>query len=451
MSQRSSQIARWGLLITTIALGVALVGMGLVGYFGARETSESVVRARGVDLSLSVRRALALAQGEHQAALDEVVEEMAEQGLRYAAVVTPARGVIAEAGESAADLPDFSSQSQQRGMEPQITWVGEDRVRVVTTTRPHPGPRGWAAKRQVKGGRYWSKASDPRAQEDRAKHGPRAERLGPRARAIMIVEYEPVVAASITSRALSMLVISLAAATMLLAAALIFWRLSRRAEQMSAQLSRDRQLKALGEMSAVLGHELRNPLAALKGHAQLLVEILGPDHRGRRGAETVVREAIRMESLTRQILEFAKRGAVDRQPENPGVLAEAAVEQSGLAGVVLDIADKLPPWPIDRGRMERVLINLLRNAAQASEGDEGVELTVKRHDGGLIFDVRDHGLGIPEGEENWIFEPFHTKRVQGTGLGLAVAKRIVDAHEGRIEAKNHPDGGALFRVWLPPR
>ncbi len=152
MSQRSSQIARWGLLITTIALGVALVGMGLVGYFGARETSESVVRARGVDLSLSVRRALALAQGEHQTALDEVVEEMAEQGLRYAAVVTPARGVIAEAGESAADLPDFSSQSQQRGMEPQITWVGEDRVRVGTTTRPHPGPRGWAAKGQGKGG-----------------------------------------------------------------------------------------------------------------------------------------------------------------------------------------------------------------------------------------------------------------------------------------------------------
>ena len=104
---------------------------------------------------------------------------------------------------------------------------------------------------------------------------------------------------------------------------------------------------------------------------------------------------------------------------------------------------------MDRLRIERVLINLLRNAVQASPPDGEVELMVMATDGGTLFEVRDHGDGLPPGEEEWIFEPFHTKRVKGTGLGLAVSKRIVDAHNGHISAGNHPKGGAVFRFWLP--
>ena len=459
MSQRSSQIARWGLLVTTVALGAVLVGMGLAGYLGARETSEEVVRARGVDLSVSVRRALARSEGNHQTALEEIVEDLGEQGLRYAAVVTPGRGVVAVVGESTTPLSSYQSLVGQSGNEPMITWDGGDRARVVSRARPRRGPRGWAQKRRHgKRPRIWGDGNALKGPHKRGKQGAPVpsgqggdgKRLGPRPRAIMVLEYEPVVAETITSRSLSMLLISLVAATMLLAAALVFWRLSRKAERMSEQLSKDRQLKALGEMSAVLGHELRNPLAALKGHAQLLVELLGEDHPGRRGADTVVREAIRMESLTGQILEFAKRGTVELQPERPAAVAEASVEQSGLLGIELEVAEKLPLWPLDRGRMERVLVNLLRNASQASDGDGVVEMSVVREEGGLVFAVRDHGIGIPPGEEKWIFEPFHTKRVQGTGLGLAVAKRIVEAHDGSIVAENHPEGGAIFKIWLPP-
>jgi signal transduction histidine kinase len=157
-----------------------------------------------------------------------------------------------------------------------------------------------------------------------------------------------------------------------------------------------------------------------------------------------------MEKLTEQILDFARTGKVDPQPEDPAEVARAAVDESGQAGVDLFIKDGLPPWPMDRLRIERVLINLVKNGVQASPPEAVVDLTVKTEEDGLVFEVRDRGTGLPPGEEEWIFEPFHIKRVRGTGLGLAVTKRIVEAHDGLISARNHPEGGAVFRVWLPP-
>jgi two-component system sensor histidine kinase HydH len=101
--------------------------------------------------------------------------------------------------------------------------------------------------------------------------------------------------------------------------------------------------------------------------------------------------------------------------------------------------------------MEQVLINLLRNALQASPDGAEVDFTVAEERRALSFEVRDRGEGIVEAEAEQIFEPFQTNRVRGTGLGLAVAKRIVEGHGGRISASNHPDGGAVFRVLLPRR
>jgi signal transduction histidine kinase len=99
--------------------------------------------------------------------------------------------------------------------------------------------------------------------------------------------------------------------------------------------------------------------------------------------------------------------------------------------------------------MDRALSNVLRNAAQASLPGSPVEVVaseVKRH---LVIEVRDHGPGIPPGQEEQIFEPFKTHRVRGTGLGLAIARRVIDAHDGKISARNHADGGAVFRIEIP--
>jgi signal transduction histidine kinase len=101
--------------------------------------------------------------------------------------------------------------------------------------------------------------------------------------------------------------------------------------------------------------------------------------------------------------------------------------------------------------MEEVLVNLLRNAREASPAEKPVEVTLGlRGERSLAIEVRDHGPGIEPGEEERVFEPFYTRRAKGTGLGLALARRIVEGHGGTITAHNHPDGGAVFSVRLPP-
>jgi two-component system sensor histidine kinase HydH len=439
------------MLIVTITLGTVLVGMGAASYVGARQAADTLDRARSVDLVFSVRQALMAEQGaDRQEVAEDLVEQLGGQGLRFLAVVTHKQGLVASAGEPVSPLDVEALKAHQPGERIEIGRTG-DRILVVAAVRRRPLPAR-AAVGQGRAVQDFLDASTKllKALKRGSELGERREgqRLG--SGGVLVLEYEPVISRMILSRAVATLIIALVVATVLIGAAVVFWRLSLRAEAMAEQLARDRQLKALGEMSAVLGHELRNPLAALKGHAQLLVERL-KDHPGHRGAETVVREAVRMEQLTEQILEFARTGAIEAEPQDPAEVARSAADGSGLAGIELDVAEGLPPWPMDRARIEQVLVNLLKNAVQASPEDGVVELKVAAEAGGLVFEVRDHGEGLKlsPGEEEWIFEPFHTKRVRGTGLGLAVSKRIVEAHGGRISAQDHPEGGAVFTVWLP--
>ena len=99
--------------------------------------------------------------------------------------------------------------------------------------------------------------------------------------------------------------------------------------------------------------------------------------------------------------------------------------------------------------MQQVLSNLLRNAVQASPVGAPVFARISTEEKALLYEVRDVGTGIPPGQEAAIFELFHTNRPLGNGLGLAVARRVVELHGAGIEASNHPQGGALFRVRIP--
>jgi signal transduction histidine kinase len=99
--------------------------------------------------------------------------------------------------------------------------------------------------------------------------------------------------------------------------------------------------------------------------------------------------------------------------------------------------------------MRQVLSNVVRNAVQATPEPARVDLSVQLRGARLVFAVRDRGEGIEPGDEEKLFEPFFTRRVQGTGLGLAVARRIVEGHGGTIQARTHPEGGAVFTIELP--
>jgi two-component system sensor histidine kinase HydH len=204
-------------------------------------------------------------------------------------------------------------------------------------------------------------------------------------------------------------------------------------------------------MSAVLGHEIRNPLASLKGHVQLLLEKLPADHPGRKGAEVVLRETMRLEELSRHVLEFVRTGSVQSENADPAAMVRTAVESTGANDIRIEVRQAPPAWPFDSRRMEEVLVNLLRNARDASTAGQPIDVTVQGRPTDLVIEVRDRGEGLAPGEEERVFEPFYTRRAKGTGLGLALARRIVEGHGGKITAHNHPDGGAVFTVSLPLR
>jgi len=267
---------------------------------------------------------------------------------------------------------------------------------------------------------------------------------------VLIMEFEPLEAMELTRRAYLALALASGAAVFLMSAAVVLWHFEQRAETLRADLEGQRELAHLGSMSAVLAHEIRNPLAVLKGHAQLMLE--NPrDARTAQRAERVVQAAVRLESLTNDLLDFVRSGAVRLAPTPPAQVLEAAALTTKPHRIELSLADAPASWPLDRVRMEQVLINLLENALNVTPEPERVSARVWVERGELVYTVRDRGPGVPASERSRVFDPFHTTNVHGTGLGLPVARRIVELHGGRIEIDDAPGGGAVFRARIPAR
>lgn len=237
----------------------------------------------------------------------------------------------------------------------------------------------------------------------------------------------------------------LAALTLLgVAVALVRRQLRRQADERDRE--RERRLASLGEMSAVLAHEIKNPLASLKGNAQLLAATLPEGEKPRAKAQRVVDEAVRLEELIQDLLAFVRTGTIDRTPHDPALLArEAASAVRGEIEVEVR-AGQMRLFPLDGNRIREVLVNLIDNAIAAGPP---VVVTVAIERGSLIYEVIDHGSGVVAADRHKIFEPFHTGKTRGTGLGLAIAKRLVELHRGTIAVDDAPGGGARFRIILP--
>jgi len=266
----------------------------------------------------------------------------------------------------------------------------------------------------------------------------------------LVLEFEPRLALDLHHRTRRDLIASLAVAAALLATAWVFHRLRRRAQQAEEGLAERRHLAALGELSAVFAHEIRNPLASLKGHAQLLEEQLVDDPRRHAKAHRVVDEAIRLERLTDSLLDFTRADRLTPGVASPAEVARRAAELTEPDRVVVDVVGAPERWSFDAMRIEQALVNLVRNALQASASPAVVELRVVDDGDGLRFTVADRGPGVPTGMRPRVFDPFVTGRSEGTGLGLAVVRRVVELHGGRVTIERRQGGGSLFVLWLPP-
>ncbi len=258
------------------------------------------------------------------------------------------------------------------------------------------------------------------------------------------IEVEPAKARELRGAARQTLAIGALGALVLLGVAGWLVRAELRRRALERERERERRLASLGEMSAVLAHEIRNPLASLKGNAQLLAASLPEGEKPRAKAERVVDEAVRLEKLTQDLLAFVRTGALARTEVAPAALARDAV--GGTEGVTIEDAEAPAAWSLDASRMREVLVNIVENASAAGPP---VRVRVAGQGRTLVIEVSDSGPGVPPEDRERIFEPFFTGKTRGTGLGLAITKRVVELHGGTIRVDDAPGGGALFRIEIP--
>ena len=235
----------------------------------------------------------------------------------------------------------------------------------------------------------------------------------------------------------------------------------RRAELRLAELSRlqselvaQERLTVLGEAAGVVAHEVRNPLGAILNAAAVLKrDKLGPV--GRSAVEMLEEEATRLDVMVKDLLDVVRPLEPRSRPLHPGELVRRTLEllrqrhQLGTLRVSMDEAPDLPTLQGDEFLLQLALENLLRNAVQACPPGSRVKVGVCSTSEGVLLSVEDEGPGISQEDAHRVFEPFFTTRATGTGLGLAVVRRVVVAHGGTVTVGPRPGGGARFELRLP--
>jgi signal transduction histidine kinase len=233
--------------------------------------------------------------------------------------------------------------------------------------------------------------------------------------------------------------------------------------QVQGQLVAAERMAAIGEVVTAVAHGIRNPLANIRAAAQVAaLDCWAPDNPSAMGRTlaNIVTEVDRLEARLKELLQLVRPAERRNEAVDLNTVVRGALELTASrlteARVVVDehLAPELGRLLGDAPLLEQGLMGLIENAAQAME-DGGGTLTITTGTAGkgdrrrAFVEVCDTGPGIPASDLGRIFEPFFTTKAQGTGLGLAMARKFVDAHGGFITAGNQPSGGAIFRVMLP--
>ncbi len=227
-----------------------------------------------------------------------------------------------------------------------------------------------------------------------------------------------------------------------------------------AEVVRHERLAALGELAAVMAHEVRNPLGVIFNSLTTLKRVMKPTGDAEMLLNMVGEEAERLNRIVADLLDFARPYELVKKPIaiEPFILgamdaAAQSLPPSLPVKLVTRFDKELPPFPVDAHLLRQALINLVMNAAQSMPRGGAVTVAARIERRGmapwLVIEVRDEGLGLPPRATEKLFQPFFTTKATGTGLGLAVVKRIVDSHGGEVVARPNEEKGTTFEVRLP--
>jgi two-component system CheB/CheR fusion protein len=214
-------------------------------------------------------------------------------------------------------------------------------------------------------------------------------------------------------------------------------------------------LARLGEMAAVVAHEVKNPLAAIKGALQVIGGRLPPESRDRLIVADVVARVDSLNDIVQDLLVFAR----PREPKLTPVSVAELLESTAILvrkdpahpSIGITVSGARPIVPLDIEQMRTVFLNVLLNAAQASGSSGRIDVTIGTDEAAAMatIAIADDGPGIPPEVRPKVFEPFFTTKHRGTGLGLPTARRVVERHRGTIDIDCPPSGGTIVTLTLP--
>jgi len=224
------------------------------------------------------------------------------------------------------------------------------------------------------------------------------------------------------------------------------------------QLKRADRLAALGQLSAGIAHEIRNPLGSIKGSIEILEGEIAADSPKREFIRIIKEETARLNSIVGEFLKFARPPKPSMAPfslneliDSTLVLLQRQAQQSGVEiRTMLDPA--LPALSLDPDQIRQVLLNVMLNGIQAMPEGGVLEIRSTRNaEDGVLVEISDTGAGVPEPDLDQIFDPFFTTKPGGSGLGLFISHQLVQNHGGRISARRNACAGMTFRIDLPRR
>ncbi len=223
--------------------------------------------------------------------------------------------------------------------------------------------------------------------------------------------------------------------------------------RMEARLREQTALEKLGEMAAVVAHEVKNPLTGIRGAIQVIGTRLPSDGKDAAVIREIIARLDALNALMKDMLLFARPPQPRMAPVDLvsllDMVADLLQRDSALKDFRVEIAGGAAPIPGDAEMLKIVLQNLILNSAHAMQGRGTVRISVAQGSGGCEVAIADDGPGIPADVREKLFTPFFTTKARGTGLGLSTAKRLIDAHGGTIAVDCPPAGGTVVKLRFP--
>jgi signal transduction histidine kinase len=225
-----------------------------------------------------------------------------------------------------------------------------------------------------------------------------------------------------------------------------------RLKRQQREIEKNRYLSNLGQVAATIVHDLKNPLISILGFAKRISQGKGDVGAA---ADSIIESAGNMQRIVTNVLDFSKPVKLEFRTQDVRHVLEqlvescrAKAEERGV-GLALEMPDQPLLLTVDAFNLQRALANIVNNAVEASGSGQEVALSLRDKKQHVVISVEDHGSGMDSDTVEHIFFPFYSKKSSGTGLGMAIAKKIIDGHQGSILVKSKQGEGTIVEIELP--